>query len=156
MCYMKITINSIEDTERIANVIAALVTPGDVLLLHGDLGAGKTTFSQFFGKALGVEQKITSPTFNIIKSYEGKFPFHHMDCYRLEGAEDDLGFDEYFYGDGVTIVEWPEMIEAFLPEDYIDLNIKYIDDSAREIEIQAMGSRGNRLKEQIIDEVTAY
>lgn len=79
-----------------------------------------------------------------------------MDCYRLEGAEDDLGFDEYFYGDGVTIVEWPEMIEAFLPDDYIDLNIKYIDDSAREIEIQAMGSRGNRLKEQIIDEVTAY
>lgn len=156
MCYMKITINSIEDTERLAQTIATLVTHGDVLLLHGDLGAGKTTFSQFFGKALGIEQKITSPTFNIIKSYEGKLPFHHMDCYRLEGAEDDLGFDEYFYGDGVTIVEWPEMIEAFLPEDYIDLNIKYIDDSAREIEIQAMGSRGNRLKEQIIDEVTAY
>lgn len=153
---MKITINSIEDTERLAQTIATLVTHGDVLLLHGDLGAGKTTFSQFFGKALGIEQKITSPTFNIIKSYEGKLPFHHMDCYRLEGAEDDLGFDEYFYGDGVTIVEWPEMIEAFLPEDYIDLNIKYIDDSAREIEIQAMGSRGNRLKEQIIDEVTAY
>lgn len=153
---MKIMINSIEDTERLAQTIATLVTHGDVLLLHGDLGAGKTTFSQFFGKALGIEQKITSPTFNIIKSYEGKFPFHHMDCYRLEGAEDDLGFDEYFYGGGVTIVEWPEMIEAFLPEDYIDLNIKYIDDSAREIEIQAMGSRGNRLKEQIIDEVTAY
>ncbi len=156
MCYMKITINSIEDTERLAQTIATLVTRGDVLLLHGDLGAGKTTFSQFFGKALGIEQKITSPTFNIIKSYEGKLPFHHMDCYRLEGAEDDLGFDEYFYGDGVTIVEWPEMIEEFLPEDYIELNLKYIEDSKREIEIQAMGSRGNRLKEQIIDEVTAY
>ncbi|WP_420493978.1 tRNA (adenosine(37)-N6)-threonylcarbamoyltransferase complex ATPase subunit type 1 TsaE [Macrococcus psychrotolerans] len=153
---MKITINSIEDTERLAQTIAMLVTRGDVLLLHGDLGAGKTTFSQFFGKALGIEQKITSPTFNIIKSYEGKLPFHHMDCYRLEGAEDDLGFDEYFYGDGVTIVEWPEMIEEFLPEDYIELNLKYIEDSKREIEIQAMGSRGNRLKEQIIDEVTAY
>ncbi len=156
MCYMKITINSIEDTERLAQTIATLVTRGDVLLLHGDLGAGKTTFSQFFGKALGIEQKITSPTFNIIKSYEGKLLFHHMDCYRLEGAEDDLGFDEYFYGDGVTIVEWPEMIEEFLPEDYIELNLKYIEDSKREIEIQAMGSRGNRLKEQIIDEVTAY
>lgn len=153
---MKITINSIEDTERLAQTIATLVTRGDVLLLHGDLGAGKTTFSQFFGKALGIERKITSPTFNIIKSYEGKLPFHHMDCYRLEGAEDDLGFDEYFYGDGVTIVEWPEMIEEFLPEDYIELNLKYIEDSKREIEIQAMGSRGNRLKEQIIDEVTAY
>ncbi len=153
---MKITINSIEDTERLAQTIATLVTRGDVLLLHGDLGAGKTTFSQFFGKALGIEQKITSPTFNIIKSYEGKLLFHHMDCYRLEGAEDDLGFDEYFYGDGVTIVEWPEMIEEFLPEDYIELNLKYIEDSKREIEIQAMGSRGNRLKEQIIDEVTAY
>lgn len=153
---MKIMINSIEDTERLAQTIATLVTHGDVLLLHGDLGAGKTTFSQFFGKALGIEQKITSPTFNIIKSYEGKLPFHHMDCYRLEGAEDDLGFDEYFYGDGVTIVEWPEMIEDFLPEDYIELNLKYIEDAKREIEIQAMGSRGNRLKEQIIDEVTAY
>ncbi|WP_420907994.1 tRNA (adenosine(37)-N6)-threonylcarbamoyltransferase complex ATPase subunit type 1 TsaE [Macrococcus armenti] len=151
-----ININGIEDTKQLAEKIAKYVMPGTVILLNGDLGAGKTTFSQFFGSALGVTQNITSPTFNIIKSYDGRMPFHHMDCYRLEGAEDDLGFDEYFYGDGVTIVEWPEMIEDFLPESYLTLQIKRVDEMSREVTLNAIGAEANKLKEQIENEITAH
>ncbi|UBH15125.1 tRNA (adenosine(37)-N6)-threonylcarbamoyltransferase complex ATPase subunit type 1 TsaE [Macrococcus armenti] len=153
---MIININGIEDTKQLAEKIAKYVMPGTVILLNGDLGAGKTTFSQFFGSALGVTQNITSPTFNIIKSYDGRMPFHHMDCYRLEGAEDDLGFDEYFYGDGVTIVEWPEMIEDFLPESYLTLQIKRVDEMSREVTLNAIGAEANKLKEQIENEITAH
>ncbi|UBH12875.1 tRNA (adenosine(37)-N6)-threonylcarbamoyltransferase complex ATPase subunit type 1 TsaE [Macrococcus armenti] len=153
---MIININGIEDTKQLAEKIAMYVVPGTVILLNGDLGAGKTTFSQFFGSALGVTQNITSPTFNIIKSYDGRMPFHHMDCYRLEGAEDDLGFDEYFYGDGVTIVEWPEMIEDFLPESYLTLQIKRVDEMSREVTLNAIGAEANKLKEQIVNEITAH
>lgn len=153
---MIININGIEDTKQLAEKIAMYVVPGTVILLNGDLGAGKTTFSQFFGSALGVAQNITSPTFNIIKSYDGRMPFHHMDCYRLEGAEDDLGFDEYFYGDGVTIVEWPEMIEEFLPESYLTLQIKRVDEMSREVTLNAIGAEANKLKEQIVNEITAH
>lgn len=153
---MIININGIEDTKQLAEKIAKYVVPGTVILLNGDLGAGKTTFSQFFGSALGVTQNITSPTFNIIKSYDGRIPFHHMDCYRLEGAEDDLGFDEYFYGDGVTIVEWPEMIEDFLPESYLTLQIKRVDEMSREVTLNAIGAEANKLKEQIVNEITAH
>lgn len=153
---MIININGIEDTKQLAEIIAKFVVPGTVILLNGDLGAGKTTFSQFFGSALGVTQNITSPTFNIIKSYDGRMPFHHMDCYRLEGAEDDLGFDEYFYGDGVTIIEWPEMIEDFLPENYLTLQIKRVDEMSREVTLNAIGAEANKLKEQIVNEITAH
>lgn len=153
---MIININGIEDTKQLAEKIAMYVVPGTVILLNGDLGVGKTTFSQFFGSALGVAQNITSPTFNIIKSYDGRMPFHHMDCYRLEGAEDDLGFDEYFYGDGVTIVEWPEMIEEFLPESYLTLQIKRVDEMSREVTLNAIGAEANKLKEQIVNEITAH
>ncbi|WP_420908217.1 tRNA (adenosine(37)-N6)-threonylcarbamoyltransferase complex ATPase subunit type 1 TsaE [Macrococcus armenti] len=151
-----ININGIEDTKQLSEKIAKYVVPGTVILLNGDLGAGKTTFSQFFGSALGVTQNITSPTFNIIKSYDGRMPFHHMDCYRLEGAEDDLGFDEYFYGDGVSIVEWPEMIEDFLPESYLTLQIKRVDEMSREVILNAIGAEANKLKEQIENEITAH
>lgn len=153
---MIININGIEDTKQLAEIIAKFVVPGTVILLNGDLGAGKTTFSQFFGSALGVTQNITSPTFNIIKSYDGRMPFHHMDCYRLEGVEDDLGFDEYFYGDGVTIIEWPEMIEDFLPENYLTLQIKRVDEMSREVTLNAIGAEANKLKEQIVNEITAH
>lgn len=153
---MELLINSIEETEKIAQAIAKLSKSGTVILLKGDLGVGKTTFSQFFGAALGVTSIISSPTFNIIKSYEGRIPFHHMDCYRLEGAEDDLGFDDYFYGDGVTLVEWPQMITDFLPEDYLILEIERIDETRRLFKIDAKGTRSTNLKEQIEYETAAY
>lgn len=138
---MHIIIDSLEDMEKLASSLAAQAQANDVYLLKGDLGAGKTTFSQFFGKALGVTRTINSPTFNIIKSYQGRLPFHHMDCYRLEESEEDLGFDDYFYNEGVTLIEWPQMIEEFLPESYMTIEINRISDSSREVILTATGKR---------------
>ena len=153
---MNLTINDINDTKRIATILAQHVKPNNVILLKGDLGVGKTTFSQFFGKALGVEGIISSPTFNIIKSYDARLPFHHMDCYRLEGAEDDLGFDDYFYGNGVCLVEWPQMIEDFLPEDYLTIEILRVDEMRREMVIVANGKQSRQLLEVLSDEITKH
>jgi len=96
-------LNSLHDTERLAETLSKVITGGTVILLSGDLGSGKTTFSQFLGKYLGVKRHMTSPTFNIIKSYNAKIKLHHMDCYRLEDSDEDLGFDEYF-NDTLTIL----------------------------------------------------
>lgn len=153
---MDLLINSIEETQKLATTIAQFSKPQTVILLKGDLGVGKTTFSQFFGASLGVKEIISSPTFNIIKSYNGRLPFHHMDCYRLEGAEDDLGFDDYFYGDGVTLVEWPQMIEDFLPEDYLTIEIERIDETRRLFIINSHGEASNKIKEQITHEIATY
>ena len=88
-----------------------------MITLDGDLGAGKTTFTKGIAEGLGVKRTVNSPTFTIIKEYEGEsFPFYHMDVYRLENSDEDIGFDEYFNSDGVTVVEWATFIEEFLPQ----------------------------------------
>lgn len=117
------------DTTRMAERIASLCTAGTVIALDGDLGAGKTTFSQALGKAIGVNEVINSPTFTIIKEYEGtKLPFYHMDVYRLSQEEaDELGLDDYFYGGGVTLVEWASLIEELLPSEYLAIHISHTD-----------------------------
>ncbi|TDM12152.1 tRNA (adenosine(37)-N6)-threonylcarbamoyltransferase complex ATPase subunit type 1 TsaE [Macrococcus lamae] len=153
---MKLIINSLEQMNQLAGRLADLAQPEDVYLLKGDLGAGKTTFSQFFGKALGVTKTINSPTFTIIKSYSGRIPFHHMDCYRLEDGDEDLGFDDYFYSEGVTLVEWPQMIEDFLPSNYLTLMIERISDDSRQVTVTAQGEHYEKLLEALDDEVTSY
>lgn len=119
-------------TDELAAKLAAIVQAGTVITLDGDLGAGKTRFSQGFARGLGVEGIVNSPTFTIIKEYEGRFPFYHMDVYRisLEDAE-DLGLDEYFYGDGVTLIEWSKLIEDILPEDRLEIRIERSGDNER-------------------------
>ncbi|KAA1036563.1 tRNA (adenosine(37)-N6)-threonylcarbamoyltransferase complex ATPase subunit type 1 TsaE [Macrococcus equipercicus] len=153
---MKLIINSLEEMNIFAARLAKRAVPNDVYLLKGDLGAGKTTFSQFFGKALGVAKTISSPTFTIIKSYDGRMPFNHMDCYRLENSDEDLGFDDYFYGDGVTLIEWPQMIEEFLPPGYLTITIERISDDSRQVTVTAEGVHYNKLLEALNDEVTSY
>ena len=92
--------------------------------------------TQFIGKYLGVKRNINSPTFNIIKSYKGKeLKLHHMDCYRLEDSDEDLGFNEYFEDDAVTIIEWSQFIQEFLPEEYLVINITTINENQRQINI---------------------
>ena len=120
--------------EHFAKILMKHVGSKDVILLNGDLGAGKTTLTQFIGKYLGVKRNINSPTFNIIKSYKGKeLKLHHMDCYRLEDSDEDLGFNEYFEDDAVTIIEWSQFIQEFLPEEYLVINITTINESQRQI-----------------------
>lgn len=149
---MIIQVDSLEKTQQIAEKLAQVVTENDIILLNGDLGAGKTTFSQYFGKALGVKRTINSPTFNIIKSYKGRLPFHHMDCYRLEDSDEDLGFDEYFNDNGVTIIEWSEFIQEYLPKERLEINIKYIDTDKRVFEIISKGEHYKQIKEVLNDD----
>ena len=145
-----IKITNLEAMEAFGNAVAKHLIAGDVVLLNGDLGAGKTTLSQFIGRALGVKRTINSPTFNIIKSYKGKdLNFHHMDCYRLEDSEEDLGFDEYFEDQAVTLIEWSEFIESFLPNNHLTINIKTINETTRNIEMKAVGQHYKKLKEAV-------
>src|SRR5690625_3765748 len=132
MKYEKITSSAIE-TKEFATNLGTLVSPGDVITLEGDLGAGKTTFTQGLAVGLGVKRNVTSPTFTIIKEYEGKIPLYHMDAYRLEFSDEDIGFDEYFYGQGVTVVEWATFIEEFLPSKRLNISIETVSESSRRI-----------------------
>jgi tRNA threonylcarbamoyladenosine biosynthesis protein TsaE len=116
------------DTDRLASALGELTEAGAVVTLDGDLGAGKTRFSQAFAKALGVPGVVNSPTFTIIKEYEGRLPLYHMDVYRLSVEEaDELGLDEYFYGAGVTLVEWASLIEELLPPERLELRIERVE-----------------------------
>ncbi len=148
-------LNSLHDTERLAETLSKVITGGTVILLSGDLGSGKTTFSQFLGKYLGVKRHMTSPTFNIIKSYNAKIKLHHMDCYRLEDSDEDLGFDEYFNDTDIALVEWPQFIAEFLPDEVININIKYLDESERLVEIEASGEENIKIAEVVYDQFTA-
>lgn len=113
-----------EDTLNLGKKIGAVLEPGDILLLEGDLGAGKTTFTQGLAEGLGVDEFVNSPTFVIINEYfSGNLPLYHMDLYRLEDESQlyDLGVEEYFFGNGVSVVEWPEIAMPLLPETYTRL-----------------------------------
>jgi tRNA threonylcarbamoyladenosine biosynthesis protein TsaE len=114
------------DTARLAQELAGVMESGATLALDGDLGAGKTAFSQAVARYLGVEEVVNSPTFTIIKEYEsGRLPLYHMDVYRISPEEaEDLGLDEYFYGNGVTLVEWASLIEDLLPERRLAIRIE--------------------------------
>lgn len=146
-----ITINNIEEMQQFANQLVPLLKEKDVILLDGDLGAGKTTLSKFIGQALGVKRTINSPTFNIIKSYRGReLMFHHMDCYRLENAEEDLGFEEYFNDHAITVIEWSQFISLFLPSNVLKIKIKVLNETQRHIEIEAYGEHFQQVKEALI------
>ena len=112
---MEIILNNIYDTQKLASVIASVVEKGDVICLNGDLGAGKTTFTKFFAKSLGITEIVNSPTFNIIKCYFNKdINLYHIDAYRLEDNSFDIGLDEYIYGDGVCVIEWGVFIKDLI------------------------------------------
>lgn len=140
-----------EETEQYGKKLASFLTAGDVITFEGDLGAGKTTFTKGIAKGLGITKVVNSPTFTIIKEYEGKLPLYHMDVYRLEESEEDLGFDEYFDGDGVTVVEWAKFIQHFLPEEYLQISIKRIDENVREFQLTPFGERYVDICEELVD-----
>lgn len=135
---MKYIANSIEETRNIAETFAKSLKLGDVVLLNGDLGAGKTTFTQFVFAYLGVTQVVNSPTFAILKSYDGKFRFHHFDTYRISTEEAiESGFDEILNDkNSVIFIEWSENIKALLPNNVIKINIKRLSENTREINIE--------------------
>ena len=134
--------NAADESETIglAENIESEHFPGMVICLNGELGSGKTVFTKAFANALGIEDDVTSPTFNIIKEYpNGELPLYHMDVYRLDGDVNELGLEEYFNGDGVTIIEWADMISDYLPKERLDINIKVTGEDSRVIILKPHG-----------------
>ena len=130
--------NSAEETKVLGERLAGGLGPGTVVALIGDLGSGKTTLVQGICRGLGVTEIVNSPSFTIINEYPGRCPIYHLDCYRLEGPEDllDLGYEEYFYGDGVCLIEWAEKAVDLLPAQRIEIHLKRQGDNKREIVIR--------------------
>lgn len=125
--------NTENETKEIAEQLGNKIIDPILITLEGDLGAGKTTFTKGLGKGLGVERVITSPTFTIIKEYKGRLPLYHIDAYRLEYSEEDLGIDEYILSEAVTVIEWAKFIEDILPKNKLMIQINYLGSDKREI-----------------------
>ena len=141
---------SVEETQRLAALLAPALEEGDVLLLTGDLGAGKTHFAQGLAAALGIREVPTSPTFTLMSSYEGgRLPLYHFDLYRLDdaGELDDIDYFATIEGDGVSVVEWADKFCEACPEDHLLLDFSVRPDGVREIGITSAGLRGEALLE---------
>lgn len=143
--------NNETDTLALAEKLGGLVQARDVILLEGDLGAGKTTFTKGLALGLGIKQVVKSPTYTIIREYtKGRLPLYHMDVYRLEEAgSDEMGLEEYFYGDGVSVVEWSKFIADELPPHYLLVQIDKTGDylQNRLFTIESVGDRFEKLLE---------
>ena len=146
---MTFTLETLADTEQFANQLASKIpsTPFTITL-DGDLGAGKTTWTRFFGKALGVKRTINSPTFTIMKSYKmgNGETLYHLDAYRLEGAHQDLGFEECF-DSGLCVVEWSEYIAEQIPEDHLSISLERTGETSRNVVVKATGEQSAKVLE---------
>ena len=137
-----------EETIALGERFGKLLNKGTTIALKGDLAGGKTTFTKGIGKALNIKQVINSPTFTILKIYQGDLILYHIDAYRLENNEYDLGISE-FEDDGIMVVEWPEYYQSFLPSEYIEIEFKYINDDTREINFICHGEKYRKVVEDI-------
>jgi len=129
---------SVEETIRVGFEFGKQLEAGDVVCLDGDLGAGKTHFVKGVASYFGINpEKVSSPTYTLIHEYSGELPVYHFDCYRLKHEQEalEIGAEEYFYGDGVCLVEWPKRIEGLIPEEAIWIEISHLSDSKRKINI---------------------
>ncbi|MCH5211140.1 MAG: tRNA (adenosine(37)-N6)-threonylcarbamoyltransferase complex ATPase subunit type 1 TsaE [Oscillospiraceae bacterium] len=141
---MKYISESLEETQKIASEFAKTLQESDVLCMYGDLGAGKTAFVQGLAKGLGIEDHVTSPTFTIVNEYYGSMPLYHFDVYRIADSDEmyEIGYEEYVYGEGVSVIEWPQLIDDILPEKRYEITILKDYDKGedyRTIEIQRKG-----------------
>lgn len=149
----ELIINNAEEMMELGQKLAQQVCSGDVLLLDGDLGAGKTTFTKGLALGLGIKRNIKSPTFTLIREYrDGKLPLYHMDMYRLEetGAG-DIGLDDYFNGDGVCVIEWSQFIDDELPSQYLIMHIlkDENDFDKRYVTLEARGDQYQKIIDNI-------
>ena len=138
-------VNSLKETEELSKKISKSIKCGDCILLYGEIGAGKTTFTKFLLENLGVKSIVSSPTFTLLNEYTGKFPVYHFDMYRISSSEElyELGFEDYidsknskFVETGLTLIEWPDNVKDILPKDRIEIEIIKLGDSARKFIIK--------------------
>lgn len=138
----KFTSRNEYDTMELAENIESEKFPGMIICLDGELGSGKTVFVKGFAKSLGIKENITSPTFNIVKEYEtGEMVLNHMDVYRLEDTDETIAFNDYFKSNGVTIIEWSELIQDKLPDERLDIKFKVIDENTRVLVLKPYGQK---------------
>ena len=128
--------------------LGSVLEKNDVLILTGELGAGKTTFTKGLAKGLEIEQMIKSPTYTIVREYEGRLPLYHLDVYRIEGDADSIDLDEFLFGGGITVIEWGNLLGQDLPDDYLEVEILK-EASGRQLNFKANGSRAQQLLEEL-------
>ena len=135
---MKIITKSAAETKKFAAGMAKKLKKGDILCLQGGLGSGKTTFIQGIAKGFGVKEIPTSPTFVLMNIYKGRLPLYHFDIYRAESAEEivNIGYEEFFYGNGVAVVEWAERLKELMPDKYTEIKFKMLVRNKREITVR--------------------
>ncbi len=130
-----IELSTLTETQALGEFLGKVALPGDIITLEGGLGAGKTTLAQFVARGIEVDESfyITSPSFSLLHEYPGRIPFYHFDLYRINNEEEleMLGFEEYFYGDGLTIIEWPERLCSLMPTERLHLVLSIVNTSSR-------------------------
>lgn len=157
---VKINLQKLDDTRRLGVILGRISRPGDVILLNGSLGAGKTTLTQFIAEGLDVpaENYVTSPSFALMQEYPGRIPLYHIDCYRLEGEDDveESGLMDYIVADGLSVVEWPERLGSLVPEERLDVDIRLADNDARIVECTPHGEGWQERIQDIIQALNNY
>lgn len=148
----KVTSHSEQDTLELAQNLESEKFPNMLICLRGELGSGKTVFVKGFANSMGIDENITSPTFNLVKEYQsGDLPLYHMDVYRLEeGAEDSIGISDYFNKNGVTIIEWSDIIKDLLPDERLEIKIKVIDEQTRVLTLIPYGQAYEELLSAVL------
>ena len=150
MMEYKITTRSERETIEIAQNFESEKFPNMIICLDGELGSGKTIFAKGIANALGINDTITSPTFTIIKEYNGELPLYHMDVYRLDGNTEGVGIEEYFTKGGVVVIEWAETIKDILPSERLDIKFKIVDEHKRLLILTPHGKKYEDLCEAVL------
>lgn len=146
---MEFITKNYEETIALGEKIGKLLPANSILAMNGDLAAGKTTFTKGIGKALNIKQVINSPTFNILKIYEGDKTLYHIDAYRLAENPYDLGFEEYTDEGGIMVIEWFDYMKDMIEQDYLELYFNYIDDNTRRIEVIPHGTMYDEMLKEL-------
>jgi tRNA threonylcarbamoyladenosine biosynthesis protein TsaE len=144
---LEVISNSAAQTRRLGSRLGEMTAPGDVVLLIGKLGAGKTCFTQGIAKGLGINEYTASPSFVLVREYQGRLPLYHIDLYRLDRLEEivDLGLDDYLYGKGVSIVEWADRGLNALPEEHLLIKIEHLAATKRKLTFELRGARYTKM-----------
>jgi tRNA threonylcarbamoyladenosine biosynthesis protein TsaE len=146
---MNFITNTVEETIELGKKIGGSLNPGDIVCIDGDLGSGKTHLTKGIALGLGIDEHITSPTFNIVNEYEGRIKLYHFDVYRVNDPDEiaAIGFDEYIFSDAASVIEWSDYIKELIPDDHIQINIANESETRRSISIQFFGKRYDKIKE---------
>ncbi len=151
MSYLKLISHSPEETQRIGTSIGELALPGDIFLLVGGLGTGKTCLTQGIAWGLGIKEYAASPSFVLVRELQGRLPLYHIDLYRLDRIDEiaELGLDDYLYGNGVCVVEWAEKALSLLPKEHLLIQISYLSDNERSFQLKPDGKRYQEIVGQL-------